>query len=43
MKAGTATEKTEPEDYEEADLRRYQRLIGKLMYWPAEQDQILLS
>lgn len=32
MKAGSAIEMTEPEDYEEADLRTYQRLIGKLMY-----------
>lgn len=32
MKAGSAIEMTEPEDYEEADLRTYQQLIGKLMY-----------
>lgn len=32
MKAGSTIEMTEPEDYEKADLRIYQRLIGKLMY-----------
>lgn len=32
MKAGSVIEMTEPEDYKEADLRTYQRLIGKLMY-----------
>ncbi len=32
MKAGSTIEMTEPEDYEETDLRKYQRLIGQLMY-----------
>ena len=32
MKAGSSIEMISPEDYEEADLRTYQRLIGKLMY-----------
>ncbi len=32
MKAGSAIEMTDPEDYEETELQEYQRLIGKLMY-----------
>lgn len=32
MKAGSTIEMSEHDDYEEADLRPYQRLIGKLMY-----------
>ena len=32
MKAGSSSEMTCPEDYEKADLRTYQRIIGKLMY-----------
>ena len=32
MKAGSSIEMSDPEDYEEADLCTYQRLIGKLMY-----------
>ncbi len=32
MKAGSSIKMVDPEDYEEADLRTYQRLIGKLMY-----------
>ena len=32
MKAGSAIEMTEPENYEETDLRIYQQLVGKLMY-----------
>lgn len=32
MKAGSAIEMLEPEDYDKADLHTYQRLIGKLMY-----------
>ena len=32
MKASSAIEMTEPEDYEETNLRTYQQLVGKLMY-----------
>lgn len=32
MKAGSDIEMIEPDDYEETELREYQRLIGKLMY-----------
>lgn len=32
MKAGSTIDMAEPDDYEEADLKSYQRLIGKLMY-----------
>ena len=32
MKAGSAIEMNEPDDYDEADLTTYQRLIGKLIY-----------
>ena len=32
MKAGSAIDMSDPEDYEEVDLHTYQRLIGKLMY-----------
>lgn len=32
MKAGSSIKMTDPEDYKEADLRTYQRLIGKLIY-----------
>ncbi len=32
MKVGSSIEMADLEDYEEADLRTYQRLIGKLMY-----------
>ena len=32
MKAGSFIEMTEADDYEEADLVTYQRLVGKLMY-----------
>ncbi len=32
IKAGLFIEMSEPEDYEEADYRIYQRLVGKLMY-----------
>lgn len=32
MKAGLAIEMLDTENYEETDLREYQRLIGKLMY-----------
>lgn len=32
MKAGSSIEMSEPDDYDEADLGDYQRLIGKLMY-----------
>ena len=32
MKAGSSIEMTDLEDYEETDLRTYQRLVGKLMY-----------
>lgn len=32
MKAGSAIEMIEPDNYEETELRKYQRLIGKLMY-----------
>ena len=31
MKAGLSIEMSEPENYGEADLRSYQRLVGKLM------------
>ena len=32
MKAGSAIEMLDPDDYDETDLHGYQRLIGKLMY-----------
>ncbi len=32
IKTGSAIEMNEPDDYNEADLGEYQRLIGKLMY-----------
>lgn len=32
MKAGSTIDMGEPNDYEKADLKSYQRLIGKLMY-----------
>ena len=32
MKADLSIEMTDLEDYEETDLRMYQRLVGKLMY-----------
>lgn len=32
MKAGSSIEMGEHDDYEEAELKLYQRLIGKLMY-----------
>lgn len=32
MKAGSAIEMNKPDDYNKADLRAYQQLIGKLMY-----------
>ena len=32
MKAGSSIEMSDPEDYEEADLHTYQRLVEKLMY-----------
>lgn len=32
MKAGSTIEMNEPDDYDEADLMKYQRLIGKLIY-----------
>lgn len=33
MKAGSSIEMSDPEDYEEANLHTYQRLVGKLMYF----------
>lgn len=33
MKAGSSIEMSDPEDYEEANLCTYQRLIKKLMYF----------
>ncbi len=36
MKAGSAIEMTEPEDYEETDLHMYKRLVGKLMNLASE-------
>ena len=32
MKAGSIIEMNEADDYDETDLKAYQRLIGKLMY-----------
>ena len=32
MKAGSSIEMSDPENYEEANLHTYQRLVGKLMY-----------
>lgn len=32
MKVGSTLDMEEPDDYEEANLRSYQRLIGKLKY-----------
>lgn len=32
LKVGSAIEMTNPEDYKETELRKYQRLISKLMY-----------
>lgn len=32
MKADSLLKMTDPQDYKEADLRMYQRLVGKLMY-----------